>query len=186
MASLVTAARYRVITLDTTSADAVVTAALDTAEDTVEEYLRRPLASASREETVRFANDGRLYPAATPVLSVADSSLTIVPGSRAVAGGTPDGGPFFPGIKDSTWPAALTFTYTGGFSATTLPRIIENAIAWLAYQFLHASALAAIPAGATSASVGDVSVSFAEPSGPAAELSIPAKKSLGPYRRRFV
>lgn len=185
MASLVTVARYQLITLDTTSAASAVSAALETAEDTVEEYLRRPLPSASREETVRFSRDGRLYPAATPVLSVEDG-LTIVPGSRAVAGASPDGGPWWPDIYDSTYPAAATITYTGGFTATTLPRIIENAIAWLAHQMLHVDDLVSVPAGATSARVGDVAVSFAEPSGPAAELSIPAKKALRPYRRRFV
>lgn len=183
-ASLVTWVRYKVITLDTTTAEATVTAALETAQATVEEYLRRPLASASRTETLRFSVDGRLYPAATPI-TVPPTGLSLI-GTSSVYGATPDASPSWPSEVDPAVPVVATITYTGGYDATTLPRTIENHIAWLAYQLTHASVLAGLPAGVTAASVGDVSVTFAEATGPASELSSAARRDLRGWRRRFV
>lgn len=183
-ASLVTTALYQSLTGDTASEAADVALALVNAQAIVEEYLRRLLTSAERTETVRIAPNRRLYPAAYPVTAV-ETGSQIVDGV-AILGPGPDGSPVFPGPSDATYPAVATITYTGGFSAATLPRTIANEIAWLAYRILHADDRISLPDDATSASVGDVSVSFAGTASTSVTLSQSAKAKLRPYRRRFV
>lgn len=186
MASLVTVSRYQVITLDTTSAASAVSAALGRAQDEVEEYLRRPLSSEERTETLRLSLNGRAYPAATPITAVSSPSTASILDGAAIYSVTPDSGPVWPGVDAGDFPAEVTVTYTGGFSASTLPATIEDEIAWLAYRKLHVSALAAVPAGATSARVGDVAVTYAGPTDPGASLSRSGEKRLRPWRRQFV
>lgn len=183
-ASLVTTALYQSLTGDTDSATADVALALVSAQKIVEEYLRRPLANEERTETVRFSG-GRLYPKATPITEAPDG-ITIVPGSRALVGASPDGGPFWPAVGDSTYPASATITYTGGYTASTLPRTIAAVISSLAYQLLHVTDDSEVPAGATSVSVGDVSVSFGDGTDPGVELNAAQRQSIKPWRRRFV
>lgn len=186
MASLVTAARYRSVTLDTSSAEATVTAALERAEALVEEYLRRPLASTSRTETVRFAGDGRVYPAATPITAVTGGYVIVV-GGQAISGAPIDAAPSFPSFGETTYPATATITYTGGYDASSLPETIAEVISWAAHRRLHTGALTSVPAGATAAAVGDVSVSFG-PRGASSSgrLTEDDEAALAPWRRRFV
>ena len=51
-------------------------------------------------------------------------------------------------------------TYTGGWSASTLPRAIRNDICWAVRQAVRGEA-ARVLAGASSVALGDASVSFA-------------------------
>lgn len=176
--------RYRIVTLDEASDSDEVLAALATAQAVVEEYLRRPLLRTSRTETLRLDKNGRVYPAATPI-TVAPEGLTILDGS-AIANPTPDAGPIWRGTGLTDYPVEATITYTGGFTAATLPKTIERHIAWLAYEQLHVGALVGVPAGATSVSLGDARVSFDRPTGASVSLSAVAKRELRPWRRRWV
>lgn len=184
MASLVTTERYQVITLDTTSAASAVSAALETAEDLIEDYLRRPIPVAQRTETLPMTRSRRVYPTATPISAVAAGSGLEIEGS-ALVGASPNESPFLDWNTGDSAPLA-TVTYTGGWSASTLPKTIEKHIAWFAYELLHVGNLDQLDV--TSVKVGDVSVSFAEPadSGASVQLSAGAKRELRPYQRRRV
>lgn len=173
--------RYRIITLDTTSADAAVTGALVDAQQLVEDYLDRKLTQALRTETMTYGPNGLVWPKAWPVI-VAPAGMTIERSRRAIGGSSPGG--LTDAFADSDEPEFVTLTYTGGYTSATLPRVIESRIAWSAYSMLHPSVGASVPAGAKSVSVGDASITFDKASsGSAVEISF---IDLKPYRRRHV
>lgn len=180
---LVTVAQYRLVTIDTTSSDAAVTAALQTAEDLLEEYLRRPLPEAERTETLQLDKLGRIYPSAAPI--------TAVPAGYTIRGTAVFGGDIL--TNDTLvynwsydWSAAnrprSTITYTGGWTAATLPETIRQVIAQVAYDLLHPSPTT-VPAGATSVSTGDASMTFG-PDGGSPVLSASARRAVRDWRRR--
>lgn len=179
MTSLVTVERYQAITGDTTTGEEVVEGRLDRAQRKVEDYLRRPLASAERTERVllRYRPSGVLagtyaaYPKVTPVTEVADG-LTI--DGSAVLGAS--------GTWLSWWDEGDQYaeiTYTGGWTAGSLPETIAESICLLARDL---SLVRAVPAGATSVAVGDASVSFDGGTG-GAGLPAPIAGGLRPWRR---
>lgn len=181
--SLVTVARYRTITLDTTSAAETVTARLEDAEAEVSEYLRRPLEQAERTETLPISRDGKVYPSATPIDSLGsdDSGLTVE--GDVIIGAAPDAvGTGWLG-SGATTPQA-TITYTGGWTADTLPKAIERAIALHAHHQIHSDP-ALVPAGATSVRVGDVAVSYGS-GGASSDPLASTMANIRRYRRRFV
>jgi hypothetical protein len=163
---LVLATRYASITGDTDTAASAVEEALVEAIDALEDVLDRPLAEEERTELLRPYRDGRLWPRATPITDGGDYQV--------------DG----EGLRYSTpWPAApfgvlgdeqtgVSVTYTGGFvershednidAPNRLPTYIERDLCFAAWRLLHPPALTAsnVPAGAVSAQVGDVSVSY--------------------------
>lgn len=162
-APLVTVARYQEITGDTTTAASAVSARIEDATDLLEAELGgRLLRSEERTEQMYRDRLGRLYPRALPIT---DGGTYTVDGAT-LRGGSP-----------LAWPDIITdpfdsvaVTYTGGYvertanptAANRLPVYVEYDIAWAAYQLLHpsaATALVSIPAGASSASLGDASVS---------------------------
>lgn len=156
--SLVTIERYRVITGDSTSASATVEQALGDAQALLEDDLGRGLESEERTERLRIFYGssfpgGRVYPTVTPVTDADDFTLV---GTAALDGASPSGGPF-----DTSQPSYAEVTYTGGWTADDVPACIERDIAWAAYRLLRPAEMAAVPAGATSVSMGDASVSFA-------------------------
>jgi hypothetical protein len=177
---LVTLARYRTITLDTTSKDAAVTAALEDSQDLIEEYLRRPLESVSRTEDLKIDGDERVYPLATPVTVVATpAGLDIKGNGRWLEGASPDASKIFDPEP------VVTVTYTGGFTTATVPETIERGIAWLAWVILHErSSEVEIPAGATSVRLGDASVNFEGGYVPGTILPSGLRRKLTGYRRR--
>jgi hypothetical protein len=168
---LVSTARYRTITLDTTSPDASVTAALVEAQDMVEEEVRRPGAleyAANRTETLRLYRDGRVYPHAIPVWSVPATATYEVEDTSTLASVGPDGEPWVEWIKPPLYPVG-TVIYTGGWKAADasgvtdaekVPRKLERAIANLARAMVNGST-ADVPDGATSVRLGDAAVTFA-------------------------
>lgn len=180
--SLVTVARYRTITLDTTSDPESVSAAIEDAENAVSEYLRRPLSSAERTETLPISRDGKVYPSATPISALGgdDANLTIE--GDVVIGVSPDAAAFG-WIGSPTTPQA-TVTYTGGWTAATLPKAVERAIALAAHHQLHSDP-SLVPAGATSVRVGDASVSFGS-GGASTDPLASTMANIRRYRRRFV
>jgi hypothetical protein len=69
--AILTFARYRAITGDTTTAQATAEVAIADATELIEGYLRRPLESAERTETRRSTRTGAL-PSATPITAAPD------------------------------------------------------------------------------------------------------------------
>lgn len=180
--SLVTVARYRTITLDTTSTAESVTAAIEDAEALVSEYLRRPLESEERTETLSISRDGRVYPSATPIDSLGGDDSDLVLEGDVVVGVSPDAAAL--GWIGTTVLPQATITYTGGWTAETLPKAIERAIALAAHHQLHSDP-ALVPAGATSVRVGDAAVSFGS-GGASADPLTSTMANIRRYRRRFV
>lgn len=191
MAPVVTIARYRDITGDETSASAVIEDALVDAQALLEEDLRRPLGTGTRTERCRIFAEARgaaVYPAATPIASVSSPSGTSIVG-HAVLGGTPlTGPPYFLTDPDGF----ATVTYVGGYDPTAvagdadyLPVTLQRAIAWAAKAIIDPDAFAPVPAGATSASVGDVSLTWG-PGGSPAQGEVTFSPSLvRRWRRRL-
>lgn len=158
---LVTVERYRAITGDDTTADETVTARLEEATEALEDILDRPLAAVERTEALFPTRDGRLWPRATPI-TVGDG-YTI--DGHALIGTAP-----WPTGSWSDEPGTVSVTYTGGFVERTgnpdatnrLPSYIERDLAHAAKALARTPSTTSIPAGATSASVGDVTVSFGQ------------------------
>lgn len=152
--SVVTLARYRTITGDTASASGLVEQALADAQQDLEEDLDRPLDSEERTERLRLVSTERhgwvVYPSAHPVTDAGD--LTIA--GNAVYGASPIGSPLLGGDD----PGFASVTYTGGYTSSSVPRCIEQDIAWAARARLHPTV--PVPVGATAVSLGDASVSF--------------------------
>lgn len=156
-----TVAGYRLATNDQTTASSAVSAALLEAESLLEDELRRHLPSQSRTKACKIWPDGRVYPDAWPVDSVVG---LVLEDSRTVLGAVPDAGPFVGVIPRNYAPPTVTITWVGGFTAPDglhpLPVTLAHAIYDLAKAVLAA---APVPVGATSMSVGDVSVSYPSP-----------------------
>lgn len=187
--SLVSVEQYRRITHDTSSAEDDVTEQLDAAEELVAEYLRRPGRFVHGTYTDRLrlyraenAYDGAwvVYPVATPV--TAATGLTVL-NPRTIAGVSPDGGPFLEGLVGSGTQPYATVTYSGGWTAETLPEAVRREIAKAARLGLD-SITSTIPAGATSLRLGDAAVGFGPGGAGAVELTSIAKSSLRRYMRR--
>lgn len=151
---LVTYARYLAITGDGTSDPGQVEEALADAQALLEDTLRRPLESGERTERLRVL-DGLVYPAATPITDAGD--LTVE--GDALTGASPSS--LLGGVFDSTDHA--TVTYTGGFTADTVPACIERDIAWAAHGLVRPLVASGVPVGATSVRLGDAAVTFAKP-----------------------
>lgn len=149
---------YQAITGDTSSATASVETAIADAQGLLEDQLGRPLELDERTERLRVFPDGRVYPSATPLVSV-PTGATI--SGASIIDGTPAGSFLRPADFAEV-------TYTGGFdpaeddrsSVTYVPVDLARAIAWAAKAILSPASFGDIPAGATSATVGDVSLSW--------------------------
>lgn len=194
--ALLTIGRYRIITGDTTSASAVIEDAIEDATALLEEDLGgRKLESAERTERLKiyystvFAG-GRVYPTHTPVTAVTDDDYEIVTPST-LAGVSPDttDNPFFGAVEPHA-----SVTYTGGFVERTanvgdsnvLPAYVEYDLAWAAHSILRPSELTAVPAGATSIRVGDLSVGYANPTSSRTKSSARWSDHTLKLRRRTV
>jgi hypothetical protein len=150
--TLVSVDRYQVLTADYDSGPAAVTAAIETAQGLLADELGRPgIEAGTYTEVLPVSQERVVYPSVLPILTVPagyDHSL------GAVHDVTPDGAPFW----DRTHPT-ITLTYTGGWDDTTVPEPVARDLAQAAYAILHPST-EQVPAGATSVTLGDASVSF--------------------------
>lgn len=163
---LISIARYREITGDTSTASAVVETAITDAQAILEDLLRRPLEQAQRTERLRVFPDGRVYPRATPIISAAAGADIY---GNAIVDGTPAGTFLEPDDYASV-------TYTGGYDPAEtdlsavdyVPVELQRAVAWGAYSVLRPADGVQAPAGASAVSVGDVSVSYGPGGAPAA------------------
>lgn len=163
---LISIARYREITGDSTTASAVVETAIEDAQSTLEDRLRRPLEQAARTERLRVFPDGRVYPRATPIISAAAGADIY---GNAIVDGTPAGTFLEPDDYAEV-------TYTGGYDPAEtdlsavdyVPVELQRAVAWAAYGILRPTDGPQAPPGATSVTVGDVSVTYGPGGAPAA------------------
>lgn len=164
---LVSVSTYQTITGDVSSATSQVEDALLLAQRELEEYLGRGLESLERTERCRVFPDGRMYPRCTPITAVPDGST--VYGAGVAAGGE---------AVTTSWLTPDThadLTYTGGYDpaeddmaeATYVPVTLQRAVSWAAKAVLTPADGLEIPDGATSISVGDVSVSWGAGGSPA-------------------
>jgi hypothetical protein len=159
---MITAARYAEITGDTTTAASAVSARIEDAVELLEDYLDRPLSEDERTESLIPDRWGRLWPRATPISDGGDYAVD----GLALQASAPFG---WPSIVSAS--AALSVTYTGGWTSDTLPTCIERDLAWATYRLLHPEAVAsltAIPAGVSSARLGDAALTWGGSAGLAA------------------
>lgn len=188
---LVSVDRYREITGDETSASAVVEAALVDAQLLLEEDLRRPLEAEQRTERCRVFAESRgstVYPAATPLVSVSAPSGGEIVGAAVVGGSLAPAPPRFLTDRDQF----AEVTYIGGFDpdaelgdVTCLPVGLQRAIAWAAKALTVPDDFSEIPTGATSASVGDVSISWGAGGSPSSGEVTFSRQLVRRWRRRL-
>lgn len=186
--SLVTVARYRTITGDHDSAASAIEERLVDAADLLADDLGRPLEEAERTEAVWADRDGRLYPAATPIVDAPGWTIDGV----TLTGRTIWGSWF--GEDGET----VTVTYTGGWversgnptAPNRLPVCIERDLAWCAFRLGQPTntALVTLPAGVDQVRLGDAALSTTSPTGlnvAAASVAAWSAETLR-YRRRTV
>ena len=154
---------YRRITADNSSGVSAIAEALDDAYAMVCDECRRPsFAYGEHTETLDVYSNGTIYPSVTPVATVSDPTGTSLRFGGVYLGGSWPLDNLLTGL-----PAQRTVTYTGGYhplrSGTDpeLPIKLARAICRIAYLALHPASIVGdgVPAGAKTASVGDVSVS---------------------------
>ena len=164
--AVVTVARYRLLTGDTTTDATTVSARIDDATEMVEEELDRPLELKERTETLRLDGDThgwatwRAYPRSTPIVSIPADVGYRIEDDVTLANASPDTGYWWSWTTCQEAPRS-TLTWTGGFTSDTLPKKLESAICDLAAALTRASSGAAfVPVGASSVRVGDVTISY--------------------------
>ncbi len=153
---------YRLLTGDNTTAASAVQSALQDAQDLVEESLDRVgfLESAEHTETV-FVIRGKSWPTATPVT---DAAYVIGDNGRSLL----DVDSYPDNLVVDTYEtfdnvARASITYTGGYTAETVPMRIKLAISQTAHRQLHPAApVDSSYVGAKSIRVGDVSVTYGD------------------------
>ncbi len=194
--TLVTRYDYRSMTGDMSTLDVDVDANIATGLQTLQEWLDRTLEQqAFTQETVRIHPDGRAYVRNMPLVSVSDPPNVIIR-DQAILGLFPQLSPQFdpvyegyrmwgwegPGWEDRTFPIAFV-TYIGGWTASTLPRKLRQAIVDLAR--VEAQTFDPMAAGVTSATVGDVRVTYSEPPDRAGVITAILHEVRG-FRRREI
>lgn len=178
--ALLTTDRYRYFTKDLSTESDVVTARAEEAQSLLEEAFDRPLESRERTEVVWLDVDPtgftsyRAYPRATPITVATGYTIE---DEVTLAGVSPDSAGWldFAELK-------ATITYTGGYTAETLPVTLERAIAELAHALEHP---APIPVGATSVRSGDQSITYGATSDNDLDAYVPGLWSrVRKYRHR--
>lgn len=168
---LVSVSVYQVATGDTSTAASAVSANLAEAQELVEEHLDRWLESSERTETLIVRHRGLVYPRAMPVTAVAatsDAAGDIVHSGFGVRlTSSPEQLVALSDLAtpryDDTTATTADLTYTGGYTSATLPATLRRALCRLAYALGQAPTYhggGTSPAGATSLSLGDASISW--------------------------
>lgn len=150
--------QYRKITGDKNSYSGDVLEALADAQNTVEEKTNRFYELAERTEKLSRYSDGKVYPSATPVVSVSS------PVGAAIEGNSVSSTEWYYGDVAVNWFISdsrngyplVELTYTGGWAAGSIPVAIVKVTAEIAKLALTPSS--DLPQGATSVTVGDVTV----------------------------
>lgn len=182
--SLCSVADYRAHTCDLASSEADVLAALTDAQSLLEAELDRPLeyTPATTETLTPYRDEwGQLcvMPRRVPVISTTDG--TVRAGEREIVSPTAFG--VF--VSRTYWqdhcsdPLPIDLTFEGGWKAQgagdhEVPLELARAVCFIAQALIRQGALAGVGlAGASSATVGDVSVSWAEPTGEGLDRYVP-------------
>lgn len=156
--TLITEQVYRKLTGDLRTPTSEVVAALAVAQSLVEMRLGRGLSLADYTETLTVFPQSYVYPAVTPVAAATSgyvNSATIsVSSGDYVFNGYPYSVPF----GYNTHPRA-TVTYTGGYSAATLPEPLALGISMVARALTNPQT-GMFMAGIKSYSEGDISATF--------------------------
>lgn len=176
-------ATYRRLSHDTTSSDDDATAALNDAQQDAEEFCRRQFEQAERTEIMMVYRDGRVYPKSYPI-TVVDSGT--IDGAAIIVGNDyPFGGVIQPFLwSDAEFQPQVTKTYTGGYTADQMPMTLKRAVAKIANAALNAQPLVGVPAGLTSISMGDLSLSSKDGISGMTVMDAQTKKDLSRYKRR--
>lgn len=184
--SLLTEARYRAITGDTTTAASAVEDAIEEAEAILADALQRELAEDERTEKLVPTRDGYLWPSCTPI--------TVATGYMIDGYGL--AGSFGPAWPDET--GRVEVTYTGGWVERTanpsvtnrLPVCIERDLAYAAASIIVAEPVTTTspyPVGATSVRLGDAAVIFGADGAPrrGSDTVVWSRRTLA-YRARTI
>jgi hypothetical protein len=156
--TLINPVDYQRVTGDTTTEVPDLDAALSDAISLVQDEIGRVLTYGSYVETLRVYSDGKVYPSATPLAAVIAPNLDQI----SIQGASIYLGYWNPSPLIEWFnavPPQATVTYTGGYTAATLPVKLRNAIIRTAFNICHPSPLVGVPAGATSVHVADVGYS---------------------------
>jgi hypothetical protein len=161
--SLVDTVYYARVTGDTSSDDSATTEALNDALGLIQDEIGRVLALGSYVETLRVYRNGTVYPSATPIASIEapDIDQVSIQGAGVYIGYWNPAPAVTYGEFNSGIPPQTTLTYTGGYTADTLPTKLKRAICRTAFNILHPSSLAGLPGGVNRVQVGDVGYSAA-------------------------
>lgn len=194
--TILAVAGYRAITRDTRSVENDLQPALDSAASLVDEHCRRKFMYGEHTETLYVYRDGKCYPTNTPV-----DAITTPEGlsAQAIQGAGVYLGVFLPVpglVNAGDWQGAIppqtTLTYTGGFQpygstdgpTPQVPQKVARCIARVAWMILHPVVLVGMPTGATSASVGGLSV--AGDLSPFIAMDASIERDLKGFRKRQV
>jgi hypothetical protein len=170
---LMTVMQYRAITSDYTTDAITVTARIEEATSLIEESLGRHLQNGEYTEALHVwygdPSGPTVYPTAVPLTGVpADSSWQIATGSRRLCSKTWSSvDPYFYNNYDYT---DVAVTYSGGFTAVSLPVTLRRSIAMVAYGLEVRQPELVASQGYTSRSVGDVSVGLQDTTSAGSEL----------------
>lgn len=168
---LVSVSTYQVTTGDTSTAASAASGFLYEAQELLEELLDRQLESAERTETLLVRHRGLVYPRALPVTAISvasDATGDVVHSGFGVRlTSAPEALVTLTDVSstryDDTAATTADLTYTGGYTSATLPTTLRRAICRVARALTVASGYdggAATPAGVTSVSLGDASISW--------------------------
>lgn len=189
-------AGYQQITKDTLTVDAELQPALNSAASLVDEHCKRQFLYGEHTETLYVYRTGVCYPTNSPVASV---SVPAGLNAQAIQGAGVYLGVFLPVpalVNSGDWQSAIPpqtlVTYMGGFQpygtddgpTPQVPQKVARAIARVAWMILHPVALPGMPVGATSASIGGLSVAGDLSAFIAMDASI--ERDLKGYRKRMV
>lgn len=182
--SLVTPEDYLPVTGDGSQEQSTVQAALDSALGIAQDILGRQLVKGDYVEILKVYQDGKIYPSATPITSIASPNVDgIVIQGAGVYIGYYDPTPV---VADQGWlagiPPQVTVSYNGGFTAATLPEKLKRALCRIAFNSLHPSPLVGVPANANAVHVGDVGFSASGPLHTLDPVDDGIRRDLSSYR----
>lgn len=183
---LFTMSFYQLITKDETSASSNVSAAHDVAVGLAEEVTGRKLVLAEYTEACML-HDGpgqvwRVYPSAYPITAVSSENCTVDRMARSILVPTPT----WDFIVETTVTSRFReVVYTGGYTVATCPTGLAAILASLTAAIItNGIPVSETPPGATTARVGDVSVSYG-PAGVLVEQLVPgACDALAGWRKQ--
>lgn len=173
--SLVTEVYFRSVTGDYETAASAVEENLDAAQSMIQEYLQRTLPYGTYTERLQLWPNRHVYPSAVPVTEIPVSATYYIHDEATIHNASPEDSPNvdwpfvdvstepFGGWRGSGYDARYgysTVTYTGGFTASTLPVTIRQAIVKLAHSLPLQYTSSVRPGGASSVGVGDVRMSW--------------------------